>query len=140
MSVTVADGDVASGAPPAVSKGWGLHPTPGARYHWSARAIFRERTVDLLWDRMAVEGECSDEERKAIGKWLDSKAIPYLRGLAAHYKLPRTDESREITVRGDGFTLRANPRSSCGYLYMSATVDPTSTEPTPTPEKKARRR
>jgi hypothetical protein len=141
VSLTVADGAVSGAAALTVPKGWGLPPAPGARYHWSARAIYQRRTVDLLWDRMGVTGGCSDEERTALGHWLDDKALPYLRWLVANGPdAPREDEQREIVVRGDGFTLRANPMSSCGYLYLSATVDAASTEPTPIPEKKRARR
>jgi hypothetical protein len=115
------------------AKGWGLFPADGTRYHWSARAILdNDGGIDLLHDRMAVEGEASDDERKALGAWLDGKALPYLRAkFATCDDTPYQSECREITVKGDGFTLRADPRASYGYLYLSATVDPTATDPTP---------
>ena len=115
----------------ATPRGWGLHPAAGARFHWSARAIYRDGTVDLLWDRMGVEGQATEAERKALGAWLDDKAMPVLRALCLGEGAPYPSEDREVTVRGDGYTLRANPRSSHGYLYLSAALDPTSTEPTP---------
>jgi len=115
------------------AKGWGLFPTDGTRYHWSARAILdRDGGVDTLWDRMAVEGEATEDERKALGAWLDGHALPYLRArFASCDDVPYQSECREIIVKGDGFILRADPRASYGYLYMSATVDPTATAPTP---------
>jgi hypothetical protein len=116
---------VDGGAPP---RGWGLHASFGARYHWSARAIY---PVDLVWDRMSVEGEASPEERKALGAWLDNQALPYLRSIANGSELPAQSEDLEIRVSGDGYTLRANPRGSYGYLYMSAAPDPSATGPTP---------
>jgi hypothetical protein len=45
---------VESATPPAaaaVPQGWGLHPEPGAPYHWSARAILEHDYVDVVWDR-----------------------------------------------------------------------------------------
>lgn len=115
------------------AQGWGLPPAEGARYHWSARAIY---PVDLLWDRMAVEGEASEDERRALGRWLDDKALPYLRSLAANGStLPLQSDNQEIRVSGDGYTLRANPRASYGYLYMSAAPDPSATGPTPKARK-----
>jgi len=114
-------------------KGWGLFPLDGTRYHWSARAILdNDGGVDLLHDRMAVEGEASEDERKALGAWLDNHALPYLRArFATCDDTPYQSECREITVKGNGFILRADPRASYGYLYLSATVDPTATDPTP---------
>ena len=115
-----------------LARGWGLHATPGTAYHWSARAIYeRGTTIDLLWDRMAIEGVATETERAAIGAWLDGKALPYLRMLASSYGAPEGSEDREIRVSGDGFTLRANPRASYGYLYLSAAPDASATEPTP---------
>jgi len=126
----------------SVPRGWGLHPVSCARYHWSARAIYQRAQIDLLWDRMGVEGQCSDDERKALGRWLDDKALPYLRwSVQFGPDAVSGDEDREITVCGDSFRLRANPRSSYGYLYLSAAVDPASATPTPTvPKKRARAR
>jgi hypothetical protein len=115
-----------------VAQGWGLFPLDGTRYHWSARAIYGDGQIDLLWDRQAVEGDASPDERKALAAWLDEKALPYLRHMfKTGEDVPYSSECREITVKGDGFTLRADPRASYGYLYLSATVDPSSVEPTP---------
>ncbi len=115
------------------ARGWGLAPVEGTRYHWSARAIY---PVDLLWDRMAVEGDASEDERKALGRWLDDQALPYLRATVTEF-LGQGDDM-EIRASGDGFTLRANPRRSFGYLYLSAAPDPSATGPTPkAPKPKA---
>jgi hypothetical protein len=112
-------------------RGWGLDCVEGTRYHWSARAIY---PVDLLWDRMAVEGDATEGERKALGAWLDNKALPYLRAwFAEGENVPYQSEDREVTVSGDGYTLRASPRASHGYLYLSAAPDPSAQASGPTP-------
>ncbi len=113
-------------------KGWGLTPPEGTRYHWSARAIYRDFAIDTLWDRSGIEGECSDEERAALIAWLDTVGFPALRAqVKSEWLEPR--ERREISISGDGFRLRANPNASHGYLYLSAAPDPTATGPTPKP-------
>lgn len=129
---------------------WGLRAAEGTRFHWSARAIY---PVDLLWDRMSVVGDATEDERKALGRWLDDKALPYLRSLVREQggplrrratnapDFPGTGEDREIRISGDGYTLRANPRGSYGYLYLSAAPDPTATGRTPkVPRPRAARR
>jgi len=112
---------------------WGLQATPGARYHWTARAIVEAAALCLVWDRQATIGEGTDEERAALTTWLNAHALPYMRAMVADGDdFPQPDEDREVTISGDGFTLRANPRASYGYVYLSATADPSHPEPTPT--------
>jgi hypothetical protein len=96
------------------------YPRADAAFHWSARAIFQNAHVDLLWDRQGIEGEATEAEREALCTWLTKKALPHLRWLAKRIGFLRVDEDREVTVRGDGYELRANPRQSHGYLYLSA--------------------
>ena len=118
-----------------LAQGWGLHPIPGVAYHWSARAIYESTngapSIDLVWDRMGIEGDVSDEDRAILGAWLDKHALPYLRTRFSSHDAPLCDEDEEIRISGDGFTLRANPRASYGYLYLSAAPDASATEPTP---------
>lgn len=119
----------------APARGWGLDALPGAAWHWSARAILRDGAVDLVWDRQGVEGEASEEDRKAIGAWLDAKAIPLLR---AEARTVDPGSHAWIEFAGDGYRLRASPRRSFGYLYLSAAPDPSATAPTPRPPRKPR--
>jgi len=119
-------------------KGWGLPAQLGARYHWSARAIYGHDHasnggfwIDLVWDRLGFEGEATDAEKKELGAWLDKKALPLLRDMADKYELHGREETGETVISGDGYTLRANPCSSHGYLYLSAAPDPTATGKTP---------
>ncbi len=116
----------------SIPRGWGIPASDGVRFHWSARAIFRDGVLDLVWDRQGFEGTATDHEKTALSNWLNTKALPWLRACAKHGEdFPSEDESREITVSGDGYVLRADPRSTCGYLYMSACVCPSATQPTP---------
>lgn len=114
-------------------KGWGLEAPEGARFHWSARAIYRDATIDLLWDRAGFEGDADADSKRALADWIDAKAIPYLRGYVAHdVAAPLPSERGEcIVVRGDGYVLRCDPKASYGYLYLSAAPDPTATDATP---------
>jgi hypothetical protein len=106
---------------------WGLVPTETARFAWGARAI--HKGVETVWDRQGIDGEATTEEKKALIIWLEKKALPLLRSM----DLPYPEEDREVQVSGDGFTLRANPRASHGYLYLSAAPDASATMPTPAP-------
>lgn len=111
----------------AIKPTWGLTPTPGARYAWGARAI--HKGLETLYDRQGIDGEASEEERKALLSWLNERAMPLLRSM----DLPYPEESREVSISGDGFTLRADPRASHGYLYLSAAPDAEANMPTPKP-------
>jgi hypothetical protein len=132
-------------SPPAATapKGWGLAPAPGTRYHWSARAIYRDGTVDLLHDRQGIEGTASPEERKALCHWLDVVGLPLLRKLCAGRDAPSPRERHEVTVgnvNAPGYTLRANPNASAGYLYLSCAPDGTMYSPSPRAAKRNRAR
>jgi len=117
----------------SVARGWGLHPSADARFHWGARAILRDGVIDLVWDRQGVEGAAADHERTALAAWLNEKAMPWMRAYAKHGEdFPSGDEDREVSVSGDGYKLRANPRSSYGYLYMSAEPCASASHATPT--------
>jgi len=112
---------------------WGIQPPDGpdtiVACAWSARAIYDGRTVDVLHDRQDVCGAPGD--RAALVRWLDERALPHLRDLAAGRDLPGTRDQHEVRVRGDGYVLVADPRRSSGYLYLGAWADPSATEPLP---------
>lgn len=64
--------------------------------------------------------------------WINEKALPYMRAWAKDRDgFPYMTEDHEVSVSGDGFYLRANPRASHGYLYLCAGPDARATEPTP---------
>ena len=122
---------------PAVPpRGWGLHPEPGARYHWSARTILEQERVDILWDRQGIEGTGTPEELKTLVDWINTKALPVLQAS----DLPASDSDATLTIEGDGFRMRYNPRGSCGYIYISAAPAPEVTTPTPKPKPKPKPR
>ncbi len=85
----------------------------------------------------------TDHERTALSAWLNDKALPWMRAYVKHGDdFPYHDEDREVSVSGDGYVLRANPRASHGYLYMSAEPRPSATHatpiyPVPKPKKRA---
>jgi len=118
-------------APVEITPSWGLRPREGVAFHWSARAILRDGTIDIVWDRQGIEGEATVRESQALAAWLNTKALPWMRAYAKREDFPRGDEDREVAVSGDGYELRANPRASHGYLYMSAAPCASATHTTP---------
>jgi len=120
----------------AIFNTWGLPLPVSVPFGWGARLI---HPVDVVWDRQGLVGDwqlagtkAACPEADALVAWLNTTALPYLRAVEAYGEgLPRRDEDREVTVSGDGFTLRANPRRSYGYLYVVAYPDPSATGPTP---------
>jgi hypothetical protein len=97
---------------------FGLCAPEGTETFWGCRAIFRDGTIDIVWDRTSSDG---DLKASGLEKWLNEQALPYLRHLAAHDDdFPQPNEYRSVEVFGDGFYLRANPQRSYGYLYIGA--------------------
>ena len=122
------------------SPDWGLvPPEPRPVYAWGARAIYtrssfipaRGYQIDLVWDRSGPSGEATPAERKALGSWIDKRALPVLRAMAEAFELHGPDERGETVISGGGYTLRADPRRSYGYLYLVAYPDATATGPNP---------
>lgn len=89
---------------------------------WGARAIYsitvKGAVIDLLWDRQDAQGG-TDEERRALGKWLNDRGLRQLRekcsalGISPH-------EHVHVRVEDGDYIIDANPRESCGYLYICA--------------------
>jgi hypothetical protein len=98
---------------------FGIEPPAGARprARWGARAIYRDFTFDMLWDRTSCEGE--EPDRAALLAWVEECGLPGLRAVAKRARLPQSSRE-ELEVVGMGFRLVASPRRSYGYLYIGA--------------------
>lgn len=101
---------------------FGLKPPGDHRGWWGARAIYRDRSIDLLHDRQQFVGD--PNTCAALQAWLNETALPKLRALAAEFTLPSPEENGLVVISGGGFRLHASPRSSYGYLYIGAWDDP----------------
>ena len=98
--------------------GWGIKAPEGVATHWGARAIYKAPTgIDLLWDRQSMDGLQAD--REALSKWINKTGLPGLKKLLKKEYLA-SDEMREVEFREGGYVIKANPRSSHGYLYLGA--------------------
>lgn len=102
---------------------WGLAPLPGEakdNVSWGARAIYRDCTIDIVWDRCSWSGIGSDADPPAaLVKWIDEVGLPKLRKAVIKGRLGQA-ESRDVVIEDKDFCLKANPRRSHGYLYIGA--------------------
>ena len=120
---------------------WGNGPAPeGVLAQWGARAIYalnvNERTrhpqtgrrlkrpkphttctIDLLWDRMNALGD--QTEVKKLCEWIDNTGLPALKTECVRQYLT-SDSEDTITINLHGYVLKASPRGSFGYLYITA--------------------
>lgn len=80
------------------------------------RGLVPWMNVELLWDRMEAVGD--DAAAKRLTAWLDKVALPKLR---ADIQFDPSEDAT-YTFQDSEFTLQANPRSSYGYLYLTAWV------------------
>jgi cytoskeleton bundling-enhancing protein CbeA-like protein len=97
---------------------WGLPAPEGVKASWGARAIYKAPTgIELLWDRQSIDGLV--EERKELSGWINSKGLPGLKKLLKKTYLDGS-ENHEVEFKEDGYTIKANPRASYGYLYLGA--------------------
>ena len=105
-----------------IEMGWGLIKTVEASAAWGARAIYRN-CVDVPWDRQHLAGD--EPAKRALAQWLAKKTGGGMTLLAKRLKaegvLP--SEDREIAIDHGRFHLRANPRKSYGYVYITAWMD-----------------
>ena len=97
---------------------WGINPPTAKPIAWGARAIFRRttHTVELdVWDQEMVGG--TDEERKALEKWINTIAVP-----AIKRELEESDiypcDATQVELPIDGMMVVFSPKQSCGYLYI----------------------
>lgn len=101
---------------------WGLQPPEGYEGPaWGARAIYSLRftgrsVIDLLWDRQCGVG---GDALKALCEMLDTTGLDQLRERCTAEHL-RGDEHRTLRVEVGDYVIEANPRESCGYLYIVA--------------------
>lgn len=97
---------------------WGIRPDHKPEPWWGARAIYRGGdTFDLVHDRMAREGK--GPEVRALTLWLDGTGLAAMKAKLREERMTARDE-REVRIEQDGYVLVANPRMSCGYLYIGA--------------------
>lgn len=101
---------------------------------WGARAIFEThhdrftgkctRYIDLVWDRQAmVAGEQPEAAVSAFTKWINEKALPWLRK-EVNRRAVEPSDSTELVFQDGLYELRANPNASYGYLYIGAAAQP----------------
>lgn len=95
---------------------WGISPDSEVDIAWGARAIYNSFNIDLLWDRMCMEGG-TPEQRKQFSDWLNAKGLPALKKLVKQENVRGSDE-RVLTISLDGWLIAASPKGSCGYLYI----------------------
>lgn len=102
---------------------WGGQPPEGyTGPAWGARAIYSLRitgrsVIDLVWDRQSAVGDPG--EVRALCSMLDTRGLDMLREACTSERL-RTDEHRAVRVEVGDYVIEANPRESCGYLYIVA--------------------
>ena len=88
---------------------------------WGARAIWSENRnfIDLLWDRQDMQG--TSEGKTLLTDWLNSIGFIELKRRMDDAKL--TQNQNKLIIQSSGpFTITANPNSSYGYLYITATM------------------
>ncbi len=97
---------------------FGIRPNRSALW-WGARAIYKGGDdIDLLHDRQQMNGG-TPEERTALSAWINAVGLP---GIKAKLKVQRigTRDRGPIRFEDAAYTLVADPRGSCGYLYLGA--------------------
>ena len=110
---------------------WGLAPSPDATTWWSSRAIYNPggrggRAIDILYDRQS-RGQDSDGVVELVS-WLNRTGLELLEN-AVEAECLGMKERREVRVVQDGYVLRANPRGSCGYLYLGCEPEQPGAQP-----------
>ena len=96
---------------------WGECPKD-APVAWGARGIMeRDGAVSLLWDRQSIRGE-DHPDWQAFVKHLNGGPLKEAVKVASMFG-PHEDEVRTL-YQDDKVTIKGNPRSSYGYVYLIA--------------------
>lgn len=86
---------------------------------WGARWIY---PADMLWDRQGWAGD--DVAKAALRSWLNREGLPKAKAAAAraaaNFQIEPTGYQAVILYRDDLGVIVADPRGSCGYLYVAA--------------------
>lgn len=100
---------------------WGLFPIPDGEYLaiWGARAILEDGRIILLPDRQQMLGNLDTKD--ILCRWINHTGLPNLKH---HIKTNCWNGSTEDIFILDlwPFQLRASPRRSHGYLYLTAVI------------------
>lgn len=98
---------------------WGLRPFReiNALAICGARTLFQEDRIEFLHDRQSNLGSAPACE--ALHSWLNGKAVPALKEhIVKQGWTWNTEET--FTLETWSFLFEASPRSSGGYIYLSA--------------------
>lgn len=99
---------------------FGLQPHESVTFWWGARAIYKDYMVDIPRDRQQMTGG-TDEERKRLADWVNRVGIKALTAKARlEYLSTQDDKLISFHDSKAGFFIMANPKESCGYLYITA--------------------
>jgi hypothetical protein len=142
--------DLTTAPAPAASLQWGGPAPEGVTLAWGARAIYSlkshdtkrgpsrftekgrkpgrvitkahtECMIDILHDRQSAIGftQPDNKERATFERWLNTKAIPAIKRACVKDYITG-DDDRWVTFESDGYAIKASPRASYGYLYLTA--------------------
>jgi hypothetical protein len=123
----MSDTATATTAPTTVKMPWGAwgHPV-GAAVAWGARAIYALSTtpraeIDIPGDRQsfARDEHATDADVKALEAWINTVGLPELSRRCIEQYVT-SDSGEIIEFSSFGYTLKAGPRRSHGYLYIVA--------------------
>ena len=94
--------------------------------YWVARAIYvpgesrwYQTRVGTLHDRQGFLGDLSDVDKKGLARWINKKGLNLLRK-RLYLEGVGTRDTRLVAISDPPFYLYADPRGSCGYLYLAA--------------------
>ena len=87
--------------------------------YWGARTIYKNQEIDMLRDRQSSDGIGHEPEDQAFIKWLNERALPWLREKVKEISLA-VDDPQELVLHEFKYELRASTHQSHGYLYIGA--------------------
>ncbi len=126
---------------------FGISPLRQVAIAYGARAIYaRPGSIELLWDRQSGAGG-TPEQLQELCKWINEYGLPALKKLTIDEHI-QPDEDKAVTINQDGWFVIANPKQSCGYIYIGIYpvdtgdpnyIPPARPSPKPAPVKKSRK-